>query len=358
MKPVRAYASLYKVRNKVNLLLFICLLAQIFFLLTGSQRIPFPSKFAEIVVNSFLPNDILVKLERPEIIGFSVLECGKAEIWAKGSNILEIKDLSISLNPSGAMNKALFLINKIKFSSANFLKEEKVGPVIEIKQFSLKNRSQEETLFLKGNIFWGSLQSSIHLELRKLSRIFHQDFRSEQKPMPLEKFLERAIAFKKNLLLWNKKFPVVHVDARGVVNGQMGEVLISQQQGDSKKIKDLLARLSWNKPESSKNLTLASIEATAETIKLNNAGMELSFFKPYIKANSFINLETLKISGTDSFASFQNLFLQGKMTGNLNEIFIYSKSEGNFTDVQVLSDTNKTRICQEMSRIKQNNYSL
>ena len=143
MKPVRAYASLYKVRNKVNLLLFICLLAQIFFLLTGSQRIPLPSKFAEIVVNSFLPNDILIKLERPEVIGFSVLECGKAEIWAKGSNILEIEDLSISLNPSGAMNKALFLINKIKFSSANFLKEEKVGPVIEIKQFSLKNRSQE-----------------------------------------------------------------------------------------------------------------------------------------------------------------------------------------------------------------------
>ena len=95
MKPVRAYASLYKVRNKVNLLLFICLLAQIFFLLTGSQRIPLPSKFTEIVVNYFLPNDILIKLERPEIIGFSVLECGKAEIWAKGSNILEIKDTNI-----------------------------------------------------------------------------------------------------------------------------------------------------------------------------------------------------------------------------------------------------------------------
>ena len=357
MKPVRAYASLYKVRNKVNLLLFICLLAQIFFLLTGSQRIPLPSKFAEIVVNSLLPNDILIKLERPEIIGFSVLECGKAEIWAKGSNILEIKDLSISLNPSGAMNKALFLINKIEFSSANFLKEEKMGPEIEIKQFSLKNRSQEETLFLKGNIFLGSLQSSIHLELRKLNRLFNQGSRPGQKPIPLEKFLEHAIAFKKNLLLWNKKFPVVHVDARGVLNGQMGEVLISQQKGEGKKIKDLLARLSWNKPERGKNLTVASIEATAETIKLNNAGMELSFFKPYIKANSLINLETLKISGTDSFASFQNLFLQGKMTGNINEIFIYSKSQENFTDVQVLSDTNQTRICLN-ARIKPHKWGL
>ena len=75
MKPVRAYASLYRVRNKVNLLLFICLLAQIFFLLTGSQRIPLPSRFVEVLVNSFLPNDILVKLERPEILGFSELEC-------------------------------------------------------------------------------------------------------------------------------------------------------------------------------------------------------------------------------------------------------------------------------------------
>ena len=357
MKPVRAYASLYKVRNKVNLLLFICLLAQIFFLLTGSQRIPFPSKFAEIVVNSFLPNDILVKLERPEIIGFSVLEFGKAEIWAKGSNILEIKDLSISLNPSGAINKALFLINKIKFSSAVFLKEEKVGPVIEIKQFSLKNRSQEETLFIKGNIFLGSLQASIHLELRKLSKIFYQDFRPKQKPIPQEKFLDNAIALKKNLLLWNKKLPVVRVDTRGVVNGQMGEVLISQQKGEGKKIKDLLARFSWNKHERDKNLIVASIEATAEKINLNNAGMDLIFSKPNIKANSLINLETLEISGTDSFASFQNLLLQGKMTGNLNEIFIYSNSEGNLTDVQVLSDTNKTRICLNL-RKESNKWGL
>ena len=357
MKPVRAYASLYKVRNKVNLLLFICLLAQIFFLLTGSQRIPFPSKFAEIVVNSFLPNDILVKLERPEIIGFSVLEFGKAEIWAKGSNILEIKDLSISLNPSGAINKALFLINKIKFSSAVFLKEEKVGPVIEIKQFSLKNRSQEETLFIKGNIFLGSLQASIHLELRKLSKIFYQDFRPKQKPIPQEKFLDNAIALKKNLLLWNKKLPVVRVDTRGVVNGQMGEVLISQQKGEGKKIKDLLARFSWNKHERDKNLIVASIEATAEKINLNNAGMDLIFSKPNIKANSLINLETLKISRTDSFTSFQNLLFQGKMTGNLNEIFIYSNSEGNLTDVQVLSDTNKTRICLNL-RKESNKWGL
>ena len=67
------------------------------------------------------------------------------------------------------------------------------------------------------------------------------------------------------------------MDARGVLNGQMGEVLISQQIGEDKKIKDLLARLSWNKPERGKHLTVASIEATAESINLNNAGMELSF---------------------------------------------------------------------------------
>jgi len=357
MKPVRAYASLYRVRNKVNLLLFICLLAQIFFLLTGSQRIPLPSRFVEVLVNSFLPNDIFVKLERPEILGFSELECGKAEIWAKSSNLLEIKDLSISLNPSGAINRALFSINKIKFSSANFLNEDKAGPVIEIKEFSLKNRSLEETLFLKGNIILGSLQSSIHLEVKKMSRIFHQGYGQKQKPIPLEKFLEHAFAFKKNLLLWNEKFPVVHVGARGLVNGQMGEVLISQHNSEDKKIKDMLARLSWNKAERNKHLTVASLEVTADSINLNNAGIELSFLKPYIKANSLINLETLEIPETDLLASFQNLFLEGKISGNLDEMYIYYMGEGNSTDVQVLSDTNKTRISLN-ARKKSNKWGL
>ena len=119
----------------------------------------------------------------------------------------------------------------------------------------------------------------------------------------------------------------------------------------------MLARLSWKKSERGKQLTVASLEVIAGSINLNNAGIELSFFKPYIKANSLINLETLEISETDLLASFQNLFLRGKISGSLDEMHMYYMGERNFTEVHVLSDTNKTKISLNAQK-KSNKWGL
>ena len=137
MKPFSAYASLRKVGNKAGLLLFLILLAQVFFLLIGSQRISLPSRFVEIVVNSFLPDDLIIKLEKTEILGFSELELHEVEIWSGGLNLLEIQGLSMSLNPSEAWNHSFLVPNKVKFDGAHVLKKDKDGQGIKIKEFSL-----------------------------------------------------------------------------------------------------------------------------------------------------------------------------------------------------------------------------
>jgi len=343
MKPFSAYASLRKVGNKAGLLLFLILLAQVFFLLIGSQRISLPSRFVEIVVNSFLPDDLIIKLEKTEILGFSELELHEVEIWSGGLNLLEIQGLSMSLNPSEAWNHSFLVPNKVKFDGAHVLKKDKDGQGIKIKEFSLNKRTGEDSLFLRGDINMGTVSSSIHIEIRQLDKIGLQFFDSKKKSSSFTESLKNAFKYKTLITSWTKQLPDIYLDTRGLIDGPSGELMISQKIGGNNKTKNFLTLLKWNPSEKS-DLTVVSLLAKADEVYFRQHGMGLRFINPILKANSSLNLKTNEIFWSDSFFSYQNLSLDGKMSGNLPKVDIYATREGNFSVFQILSDTNGTKI--------------
>lgn len=344
MKPLRAYDSLRKAGNKVKLLLFLCLLAQVFFLLIGSQRISLPSRIVEIVVNSFLPEDLLIKLQKPEIIGFSQLELGKAELWSHDSNLLEISGLSISLNASRSWNNPLLAFEKINFSQAHLLRQKNRHQGIEIKQFSLIKRSPEDTFFVKGDINLGDLSSTMHLEITQFDKNWVQSIIPKQNGSSLTDFLKKAHAYKKTISVWHEKSPTLHLNIRGIMNGPSGELLISQKNGTNNKTKNLLARAEWIPSEKSDYLTFASLEAKADKIYINQDGIDLGFNKPSIKGNAYVNLSSKEMSWMESFFSYQDLLLKGKMSGSIPKLDVYTLNDVNHTIVQILSYSNESKV--------------
>jgi hypothetical protein len=311
--------------------------------LIGSQRISLPSRFVEIIVNSFLPDELLIKLEKTEIRGFTELKLGKAEIWTRGSNLLEIQGLSISLIPSEPWNRSFLLLERINFEDAHLLKKDKDGQGFKIKKFSLTRRTSEDSLFLRGDINMGTLNSSVDIEIRQLDKIRLHFLDSNKKSLNLEESVRNAFTYKKLITLWSKKFPNIHLNTRGVINGQSGELLISQKTGDNNQIKNFLTRLEWN-PSGKNGRTIASLKAKANEVYFSKHGLRMKFINPIVKANSFLNLTTKEIFWSDSFFSYQNLSLDGKISGNLPKVDIHAIKKGNHSVVQILSDTNGTKI--------------
>ena len=335
--------SLRKVGNKASLLLFLILLAQVFFLLIGSQSISLPSRFVEIIVNSFLPDELVIKLEKTEIRGFSELKLGKAAIWTRDSNLLEIQGLSISLNASEAWNHSFLLLNKIKFEDAQLLKKDKDGQGFKINNFSLTNRTSEDSLFLRGDINMGTLSSSIDIEIRQLDKIGLHFFDSNKKSLSLEESVRNAFTYKKLITSWSKKFPNINLNTRGVIHGPSGELLISQKTGGNHKVKNFFTRLEWH-PTGKSGRTIASLKAKANEVYFSKNGLSMRFINPIVNANSSLNLKTKEIFWSDSFFSYQNLSLDGKICGNLPKVDIHAMKKGNDSVVQILSDTNGTQI--------------
>src|SRR6056300_1180827 len=172
MKPVSTYLSLYPSRNKVRLFLFMCLLAQVFYISLGTLKFSLPSRISEISINSFLPENFEVSIGQPYIRGISRIGCKSLVVRSNEMVVLEFNDLSLPIKPAWPLDNYLSFFSGLNFSKVKVLPDKTEVGNFEILDFSLKNYHMDHPSFLHAIIKSGNVQADLNLEFQNINKIF------------------------------------------------------------------------------------------------------------------------------------------------------------------------------------------
>ena len=143
MKPNQAYQSLAKAKNKIGLILFLCLLAQIFYYSLSTFKIALPSRIVEAAIDAFLPQEFAVKVSSPRITGLSKIQFGSFNLWFQQTNLIQINDLSVSLNPFFETQSPISIIDSIALSDGHILPSVKKSNDLEFSELLIEQNPKK-----------------------------------------------------------------------------------------------------------------------------------------------------------------------------------------------------------------------
>ena len=101
----------------------------------------------EAVIDSFLPEELAVKVSSPRIIGLRKVEFGSFNLWFQQTNLLKLNDLSISLNPFFETQFLPLLLRVLHYLAGIFYPLQTKGMTWSSRNFS-SNRSPKRIYFL------------------------------------------------------------------------------------------------------------------------------------------------------------------------------------------------------------------
>ena len=208
MKPDKAYQSLAKAKSKIGLILFLCLLAQIFYYSLSTFRISLPNRIVEAIIDSFLPEELAVKVNSPRIIGLRKVEFGSFNLWFQQTNLLQLNDLSISLNPFFETEFLPSIIEGVALSSGHILPSANRRNDLEFSELLIEQKPKKNLFFVRSKIGFGPIQTNFIFHSRDLQKIIEQRLTPKNKdPIDLAQFVQEIILVRDNITNWTQHLP-------------------------------------------------------------------------------------------------------------------------------------------------------
>lgn len=348
MKPVSTYLSLYPSRNKVRLFLFMCLLAQVFYISLGTLKFSLPSRISEISINSFLPENFEVSIGQPYIRGISRIGCKTLVVRSNEMVVLEFNDLSLPIKPTWPLDNYLSFFSGLNFSKVKVLPDKTEVGNFEILDFSLKNYHMDHPSFLHAIIKSGNVQADLNLEFQNINKIFENILSAPKSSTPnYESFFNSLVSAKNEISLWTTSLPPLSTEFQGVVNSTNGRVFISQNYRNDKAdpdIKNFLSELNWQVNLANVPLINFSFQTKAEKLVLNTLGIGLDFSFPFVQGKGTVDLEKFDLRSTHTNFTFQKLTASGKVSGDLHPISLSISKEFNIWRAYLFADTEHSDV--------------
>ena len=296
-------------KNKFGLVLFLLLLSQIFFIALQNLLIHLSTRFSEILVNSYLPEGLNVKITNPRIKGLSLLEFNEVSLYYKNKNLTKIKNLSIGLLASSSSKNNLPFIESVKCQEINFLEQENEKPLIQLSQTSLAPQKPSGRLFLFSQLETGSVLAKIKIELCNLNQLF---FSEEKKPptMREEGLLNNLSTFEDFWRQYTESIPPSALTISGFVRPLSGQLILSQdRQLESDWINGLNACIAWKNSGLSDSIIDLQAELLANKLELSHWGYQGSIKKPSILGALVIDTKNASLKSKFSVLQFHEFSL-------------------------------------------------
>lgn len=332
-------------KNKFGLLLFLFLLSQIFFISLQTLLIPLPTRFSEILVNSYLPEGLSVKITNPRVKGLSLLEFNEVSLHYKNKNLAKFQNLSIGLLASPNSKNNFPFIESVKCQEINFLEQENEKPLVKLSQTSLSPQKSSGRLFLFSLLETGSVLAKIKIELCNLNQLFF----SEEKKTPTmreEKLLNNLSTFEDFWRQYSESIPPSALTISGFIRPLSGQINLSQdRQLESNWINGLNASIAWKYSDLSDSIIDLQAELHAKKLELSHWGYQGSIKKPSILGALVIDTKNAFLKSKFSVLQFHELSLNSNISGNSAPMFFYLSEETGVNKFCIFSDSNQSRIC-------------
>ena len=356
MKPDQAYQSLAKAKSKIGLILFLCLLAQIFYYSLSTFRVALPSRIVEAVIDSFLPEELAVRVSSPRIIGLRKVEFGSFNLWFQQTNLLKLNDLSISLNPFFEPQFLPSIIEGIALSGGHILPSANQRNDLEFSQLLIEQKPKKNLFFVRSKIGFGPIQTNFVFHSRDLPKIIKQTLTQKNKdPIDLAQFVQEIILVRDNITNWTQHLPPINLNIVGDNNEQSVRFHIKQIVNDVKNqpyIRNFSGIASFDLISASKPFLECKTLAIADQMTLLTKTSSLRFNNLKFSNEGRYFLNDSIFLNKNSFLSFKSLETNGKLVGKTPPISLHSYDDQRRLKLQCFSESNGTRI--SISFLKRN----
>ena len=332
-------------KSKFVMLLVLLLLTQIFFINLQSVNIPLPSRFSEIVINSFLPQGITVKIKKPTVKGFKKISVEECSLKSKDLEIARINELTFVLSPTSNFEKSVTSINEIHFKKAVFLNDGSEPNLLCLSQTHLRPSFHCDKLSLTSSLKIGSISANIKMNICELGSLLPFEIRTGEKINSdgLYSCLQKLRTDLNKVL---KNFPNTRLTVSGSVEKSKGELILAQdKQQNSSWLSGYTGKFFWNKPTSSNPLSNLNFTTVANEINLRDWGYQISIQKPSWSGSLAIDQNISSIKSIFSHFKYQNISFLGKVEGEVPASSFYFEKSGSESLLSIFSDSNGSKIC-------------
>ena len=356
MKPEQAYQSLAKAKSKIGLILFLCLLAQIFYYSLSTFRIALPSRMVEAVIDSFLPEELAVKVSSPRIIGLRKVEFGSFNLWFQQTNLIQLNDLSISLNPFFETQFIPSIIEGVALSGGHILPSANKRNDLEFSEFLIEQNPKKNLFSVTSKIGFGPIQTNFIFHSVDLPKIIEQTLTSKNKdPIDLAHLVQKIILARDNATNWTHQLPPINLDIVGFHNEQSARFYIKQIVNDVKNspfIQNFSGIASFDLVSASNPFLECKTLATADLMALltETSSFRLNNLKFTSEGRYF--LDDSIFLNKNSVLSFKSLETNGKLVGETPPMSLHAYDDQKGKKLQCFAESNGTRI--SLSFLKKN----
>jgi len=356
MKPNQAYQSLAKAKNKIGLILFLCLLVQIFYYSLSTFRVALPSRIVEAAIDAFLPQELAVKVSSPRIIGLSKIEFGSFNLWFQQTNLIQINDLSVSLNPFFETQSPISIIDSIALSDGHILPSVKKSNDLEFSELLIEQNPKKNTFLVKSKIGFGPVQTNFFLHSADLTKVLGTKLiPKNDKPIDVGDLVQKISLVRDNLRNWVEYLPPTNIDIVGSNNEESARFHIKQIEQDVKSssyIRNFSAIASLDVVSAIKPFLEYKLEAIADEVTFVTETASFQLSNPKFKSEGRYLWEDSYFFNKNSVLSFSSLDISGKLAGKTTPISIHSYDDQEGMNLQCFSESNGTKI--SLSLFKRN----
>ena len=355
MKPVRTYLSLTRAKSSSRLFLFIILLAQVFYLSVGSIKIPLPSKLLETTIQSLLPSELDVIINRASLVGFLNIELEKFVLKHQDKIVLEMDGVSLELQPQWPTDHPFELIDMGKVSNVMIFPVKEGSENFQISNLSLRYLGNDNCLILKTKVALAPLSTELNLKIRDIYQMLKSEKTIQDQPEEnLMEIIDSAESFKNDLADHLKSVPPMKFKLKGSLGYRNGSVLLAQvEESDNQgyAINRFLSEFSWSAETQKNELINFSLEAKADKLLLEQKSTSFSIQNPLIAGNGTYLLGEPSSLSLSAFLTYKNSTASGNISGQIPPCDFHFNLSNDEMDLFLFTDQPGARIsCQFLQR--------